>query len=169
MNALWLVLAIARAQDFDLEGPAATPTEIEQGIGAPPFGKPPATEAAAVERTMALAHRLRCPVCQGLSVADSTSEAALGMKARITELVHLGYTDEQITDYFVDRYGEWILLAPKEPLLWAIPAAGVLLALGALTWWLSSRRPPVTPPVQPQPTASTDDPYRRRILRELGE
>lgn len=167
MIALLLALAIGRGQDFDLEGPAATPAEIEQGIGAPPFGEPPATEAAAMARTMALAHRLRCPVCQGLSVADSTSEAALGMKARIRELVQLGYTDEQIDDYFVDRYGEWILLAPKEPLLWAIPATGVLIALGALTWWLSSRRPHASPsPATPEPT---DDPYRRRILRELGE
>lgn len=165
MIALWVALAVA--QDFDLEGPAATPAEIEQGIGAPPFGTPPATEAEVMARTMALAHRLRCPVCQGLSVADSTSEAALGMKARIKELVHLGYTDEQITDYFVDRYGEWVLLAPKEPLLWAIPAAVVLSALGALAWWVSSRRPPASPP--PQPTEPTDDPYRRRILRELGE
>ena len=168
MIGLLLTLAVARAQDFDLEGPAATPAEIEQGIGAPPFGEPPATEAAVMARTMALAHRLRCPVCQGLSVADSTSEAALGMKARIKELVHLGYTDEQITDYFVDRYGEWVLLAPNEPLLWAVPAVGVLLALGALTWWLSSRRSPASPP-PPVTTEATDDPYRRRILRELGE
>ena len=167
MKALLLALAIARAQDFDLEGPAPTPAEIEQGIGAPPFGDPPASEAVAEERTMALAHRLRCPVCQGLSVADSTSEAALGMKARITELVHLGYTDEQITDYFVDRYGEWVLLAPNEPLLWAIPAAVVLAALAVLIWWVSSRRPPASPP--PEPIERTDDPYRRRILRELGE
>jgi cytochrome c-type biogenesis protein CcmH len=167
--AFLLAVAITRAQDFDLEGPAATPAEIERGIGAPPFGVPPATEEDAVTRTMALAHRLRCPVCQGLSVADSTSEAALGMKSRITELVHLGYTDDQITDYFVDRYGEWNLLAPKDPLLWVIPVAGVLTALGALTLWLSSRRAPASPPVQPQPTAPTDDPYRRRILRELGE
>jgi cytochrome c-type biogenesis protein CcmH len=166
VTALLLALCLARAQDFDLEGPAATPAEIEQGIGAPPFGDPPATEAEAVARTMALAHRLRCPVCQGLSVADSTSEAALGMKARIKELVHLGYTDEQITDYFVDRYGEWVLLAPKKPLLWAIPAAVVLSALAALTWWLSSRRPPASPP---PPIEPSEDPYRRRILRELGE
>jgi cytochrome c-type biogenesis protein CcmH len=167
VTALLLVLAIARAQDFDLDGPAATPAEIEQGIGAPPFGDPPANEAVAMARTMALAHRLRCPVCQGLSVADSTSEAALGMKARIKELVHLGYTDEQITDYFVDRYGEWVLLAPSEPLLWVIPVVGVLAALGGLTWWLSSRRAPAVLPAAP--TEATDDPYRRRILRELGE
>jgi cytochrome c-type biogenesis protein CcmH len=94
--------------------------------------------------------------------------AALGMKARIKELVHLGYTDEQITDYFVDRYGEWVLLAPNEPLLWAVPAVGVLLALGALTWWLSSRRSPASPP-PPVASEATDEPYRRRILRELGE
>ena len=164
---LAIVLAVGRAQDFDLEGPGATPAEIEQGIGAPPFGEVPATEANAMERTMALAQRLRCPVCQGLSVADSSSEAALGMKARIGELVRLGYTDEQITDYFVDRYGVWVLLAPKNPALWAIPVVVVLGALGALLWWLSSRRPPAAP--QPEPFERADDPYRQRVLRELGE
>ena len=167
MIALYVALAIGHAQDFDLEGPAPTPAEIEQGIGAPPFGEPPATEEMAMERTMALAHRLRCPVCQGLSVADSTSEAALGMKARIHELVGLGYTDEQITDYFVDRYGVWVLLAPDKPLLWAIPAVVVLSAIAALGWWVSSRRRPMTPP--PAPIEQSDDPYRQRILRELGE
>jgi cytochrome c-type biogenesis protein CcmH len=163
--ALWLLLAPARAQDFDLEGPPATPEEIERGIGAPPFGDPPASEEAVMERTMALAHRLRCPVCQGLSVADSTSEAALGMKARIRELVELGYTDEQIGDYFVDRYSTWILLAPPNPLLWALPVAAVLAAVGGLAWWFASGRS--TPSAAPPPPS--DDPYRERILRELGE
>lgn len=167
MIALWLALAVGYAQDFDLEGPAATPAEIEQGIGAPPFGAPPATEEIVTARTMELAHRLRCPVCQGLSVADSTSEAALGMKARIRELVALGYTDEQITDYFVDRYGVWVLLAPQNPFVWAIPAVVVLGALGGLLWWLSSRRFPASSP--PAPTERSDDPYRQRVLRELGE
>jgi cytochrome c-type biogenesis protein CcmH len=164
---LAIVLAVGHAQDFDLEGPAATAAEIEQGIGAPPFGEAPATEEVAMERTMALAHRLRCPVCQGLSVADSSSEAALGMKARIGELVRLGYTDEQITDYFVDRYGVWVLLAPKNPALWAIPVVVVLGALGGLVWWLSSRRPPASP--VPEPIERSEDPYRQRVLRELGE
>jgi cytochrome c-type biogenesis protein CcmH/NrfF len=90
--SLWL--AVASAQDFDLLVTEAPPADVERGMGVEPFGVPPATEEAALERTMALAHRLRCPVCQGLSVADSTSEAALGMKARILELVRLGYTDE---------------------------------------------------------------------------
>ena len=47
-------------------------------MGAPPFGEPPATEDVVMKRTMALAHALRCPVCQGLSVADSPSESRSG-------------------------------------------------------------------------------------------
>jgi cytochrome c-type biogenesis protein CcmH len=165
----WLLvawLAIGRAQDFDLEGPPATAAEIERGIGAPPFGEPPASEELVTERTMALAHQLRCPVCQGLSVADSSSEAALGMKARIRELVALGYTDAQIHDYFVDRYSTWILLAPPNRMLWALPVGVGALALGVLGWWLASRRPPSSPPRSPE---HPDDPYRQRILREIGE
>ena len=89
------------------------------------------------------------------------------MKARIRELVRLGYTDEQITDYFVDRYGVWVLLAPRNPMLWAIPAVVVLLSVGSLLWWLASKRPPASPP--PRPIDQSDDPYRQRILREMGE
>ena len=50
------------------------------------------------QRTYALGKILRCPVCQGLSVADSQSDAAVAMKNRIQELVALGYADEQIVD-----------------------------------------------------------------------
>ena len=116
-----------------------------------------------------VAAQLRCVVCQSLSVADSPSETAHQMRGVIRERLAAGETPDQVKAYFVEKYGEWILLAPKDPLLWVIPVAGVLTALGALTWWLSSRRVPASPPVQPQPTAPTDDPYRRRILRELGE
>ncbi|MCB9766517.1 MAG: cytochrome c-type biogenesis protein CcmH, partial [Alphaproteobacteria bacterium] len=65
-------------------------------------------------RTLTLAHGLRCPVCQGMSVADSSSEAAVNMKNRIRELVTAGYTDDQIEDYFIDRYGTWVLLEPPD-------------------------------------------------------
>jgi len=108
--------------------------EVEQGLPSdlPPPGAPPATED--VEKiTYAVASGLRCPVCQGLSVADSPSHTAVAMKDRVRFLVEAGYTSEQIDAYFVARYGEWVLLAPPASgltwILWLAPA--VLLVGGA--------------------------------------
>ena len=65
------------------------------------------------QRTHDIAAQLRCPVCQGLSLADSQSELSLQMRGVITEQLRQGKTDEQVIDYFVAKYGEWILLEPK--------------------------------------------------------
>ena len=48
-----------------------------------------------------------------MSIADSNAEGAVMIQRRINELVAAGYTEEQIQDYFIDKYGEWILLEPK--------------------------------------------------------
>lgn len=65
------------------------------------------------DRTHGIAMQLRCPVCQGLSLADSQSELSQQMRAVITEQLRAGKTDQQVIDYFVAKYGEWILLEPK--------------------------------------------------------
>lgn len=138
----------------------------------PPLLEPPSAEVTEA-RTQSLAGQLRCPVCQGLSVAASPSEAARAMRDRVHELVGLGYSDEQIVDYFVGRYGTWVLLAPPRQgftwLLWAGP--GVAVA-GGLLWVLSrAKSKPAAAPAQPVKPAPAEgaDPYRARILAELGE
>jgi cytochrome c-type biogenesis protein CcmH len=65
------------------------------------------------ERTHAIAAKLRCPVCQGQALADSQSELSQQMRGVITEQLREGKTDAQVIDYFVAKYGEWILLEPK--------------------------------------------------------
>jgi len=83
-----------------------------------------------VARAQAIAAKLRCPVCQNESVADSPSELAAQMRTLIREKVAAGETDQQIVDYFVSKYGEWILLEPpRRGLLWIVwlaPAAALL-------------------------------------------
>jgi cytochrome c-type biogenesis protein CcmH len=71
----------------------------------------PDSEVAA--RTKGIASQLRCPVCQGQSLQESQSELSQQMKGVIREQIVAGNTDEQVLDYFVAKYGEWILLEPR--------------------------------------------------------
>ena len=112
--------------------------------------------------------KLRCVVCQNLSVADSPSEMANQMRGLIRERLAAGDTPEQVVRYFVDRYGEWILLAPAPHgfnlVVWAAPVVAVLAGLTAVTLLL--RR--WTRPRPKGAVAPIDPAVRERIRRELG-
>jgi cytochrome c-type biogenesis protein CcmH len=83
------------------------------------------------ERVQQLESQLRCPVCQGLSVADSPSSTARTIAADVARRVASGQTDERIRQAYVARYGRGILLAPTGgPGVLAV-GLPVALALGA--------------------------------------
>jgi cytochrome c-type biogenesis protein CcmH len=96
-------------------------------------GKAPRSPTA---RTEAIAGDLRCPVCQGLSIADSHSPTAEAIKEDIRRRVDAGESDAAIQAHYIDSYGEWILLRPKASgvgaLVWILPVSAVLLAGGGL-------------------------------------
>lgn len=93
-------------------------------------------------RTQAVASELRCPVCQGLSIQDSPSELAQEMKGLVREQLAAGKSPEQVKQYFIDKYGEWILLEPKPRgvnlLVYLLPIA--VVAGGGLFVWRFVRR-----------------------------
>lgn len=116
-----------------------------------------------------VASQLRCVVCQNLSVADSPSEMAGQMRAIVRERLAAGERPEQVIQYFVDRYGEWILLSPRRQgfnlLVWVAPAAALavgLSAAGALVRRWTRRRG--TAAAAPAPV---DPAMAERIRREL--
>ena len=117
------------------------------------------TVASDAERTGALAAELRCPDCQGLSVADSQTAAAREIRRQIDELVASGATDAAVRAHFVERYGEWILLAPASPFAWILPIVALAVGVAALVIWLV-RRP------APEARPSVDDETRRRLHDE---
>lgn len=82
-------------------------------------------------RTKKVAAGLRCVVCQGLSIQDSPSELAQQMRALVKEQLAAGKSEREVRDYFISKYGEWILLEPQPKgfnlVVYAIPA---LLVLG---------------------------------------
>jgi cytochrome c-type biogenesis protein CcmH len=106
----------------------------------------PGAAVTEAQRADALANELRCPDCAGLSVADSPTTSAREMRRQIGELVVGGATDDEVRQHFVDRYGEWIRLAPSSPAAWLVPFAAVIAAVGAFAAWLLRRKAP-SPPV----------------------
>lgn len=84
----------------------------------------------AQDRVGALAAQLRCPVCQGESVADSPSETATAIRAQIEQMVAAGQSDAEILDHYVARYGRWVLLDPPARgdtlLLWLLPVLALI-------------------------------------------
>ena len=143
--------------------------DAEQIVGAP---QGIALSGRALEqRTNQVAAGIRCPVCQGLSVADSPSEMAVNMKAQVKALLARGYTEKQILQYFEKSYGQFVLLKPKfegvNTLVWLIPAFALILGVAivfAKIQKLSSSSTP-TPPSAP----ASDDPYLSRVRELLSE
>jgi cytochrome c-type biogenesis protein CcmH len=116
-----------------------------------------------------VAAQLRCVVCQSLSVADSPSETANQMRGIIRERLAAGESPAEVRAYFVEKYGEWILLAPPKSgfnlLVWVVPFAalglGLVLVAVVLRRW--SRNIPSGAP------AGVDPALRERIRREMAE
>ena len=140
-------------------GPATAPGT------APASAKTPVSEDAVHD----VAAQLRCVVCQSLSVADSPSETAHEMKDIIRERLAAGESPEQVRAYFVEKYGNWILLSPPREgfslLVWVVPFAGLglglVLVLLVVRRWSRRPAPAQAPPVDPA--------MRARIRREMVE
>ena len=109
------------------------------------------------EQTRAVSAELRCVVCQNLSVADSPSEMAQQMRASVREQLQAGKSPQEIKDFFVSKYGEWVLLAPTNTgfnrLLWWLPLTvliiGVIAALLLARRWTARKAHRVAPAMDP--------------------
>jgi cytochrome c-type biogenesis protein CcmH len=119
----------------------------------------PAREA----RARALSSELRCMVCQNQSIDDSDAPLARDLRLLLRERIEVGDTDDEVTQFLVTRYGDFILLKPRlKPetvLLWATPALVLLAGIGLIFW--SRRRPPKDGPLDPNEQAAL-----RRVLAE---
>jgi cytochrome c-type biogenesis protein CcmH len=115
-------------------------------------------------RAEAIAGDLRCPVCQGLSVADSHSPIAEAMKEDIRRRVDAGESDSAIRASYVAQYTEWVLLRPETSgvgaWVWILPLWALLLAVGGLAFAFRRWRR--------QPTLSATDEDRALVEAALA-
>jgi len=115
-----------------------------------------------------IANKLRCAVCQNQPVSESRSGLANDMKVIIREQLAAGKSEKEIIDYFVDRYGDYVLLKPRKTgtgfPLWVLPP--LLLVIAAVfAWMVMRRRKELEPPTQ----SKLSDEDRERIRRAREE
>lgn len=95
-------------------------------------------------RARALSAELRCMVCQNQSINDSNAPLAKDLRILVRDRLLQGDTDEEVMEYVVDRYGEYVLLrprvAPHTYLLWFGPFIVLLLAGGLAVRYFMTRR-----------------------------
>lgn len=95
----------------------------------------PAQEAAA----RALMFELRCLVCQGQSIADSNADMAGDMRSHVRKRIAAGETPEQIRNWLIERYGNWVDYDPPlDATTWPLWVAPLVLLGGGL--WLARGR-----------------------------
>jgi cytochrome c-type biogenesis protein CcmH len=96
------------------------------------------------KRMIGLAENLRCLVCQNESLAGSHAELAEDLRREVREQMAQGKTDQEIMDYLVARYGDFVLYEPPMKsytvLLWFGPFALLLAGAGVLVFQLRKRR-----------------------------
>lgn len=115
-------------------------------------------DAALEARVNKISERLRCLVCQNQSIAESQAELANDLRRQVREMFEAGKSEQEVLDYMVERYGDFVLYDPPFKfttlLLWGGPAALMLAALGGFAWTVRQRRSAATQP------AALDDAQR---------
>jgi cytochrome c-type biogenesis protein CcmH len=134
----------------------AVAVNVAAAKDAVPLADDPVTE----QRLIAISEEMRCLVCQNESLAGSRSDLANDLRAEIRILIREGRTDEQIRNFMVDRYGDFVLYRPPvKPitwLLWIGPFIILLAGIIGLIVYLRSRN-------QSVPSAALSEADNRRI------
>ena len=119
------------------------------------------TDPAKETRARELSRELRCMVCQNQSIDDSDAPLARDLRLLVRERIAGGDSDNQVIDFLVARYGEFVLLKPR------LSPHTLLLMGGGVALWLQIRRrardgadlpaPPLTPDEQARLAALMSD------------
>ena len=119
------------------------------------------------ERARELSKGLRCLVCRNESIDESNADLAKDLRLLVRERLVAGDSNDEVIDFVVDRYGEYVLLKPTTGganlVLWATGPLVMLLAIGAGAVFVRSRRRAA------QPTEALSDEEEARLKEIMGE
>jgi cytochrome c-type biogenesis protein CcmH len=148
---LLLALAAGLGLAAALPARALSPEEVEQ-------------------RVQDITDGLRCPTCQAISVKDSEAAFSVEIRDKVQRMVMEGQSDDDINAYFVARYGQWILRAPKKSglglLVWILPFAVIFAGGAALVVAILRRRRVDAPAAAPAGALTPEQ--RERVRADLS-
>lgn len=105
---------------------------------------PMAMDPELEKRVNEISAELRCLVCQNQTIADSHAELAIDLKNQVRDMVRQGQTQDEIVEYMVHRYGDFVLyrppVKPTTYLLWVGPFLLLLIGVSLLVMNLRRRR-----------------------------
>ncbi|MBX3575837.1 MAG: cytochrome c-type biogenesis protein CcmH [Rhizobiaceae bacterium] len=141
---------------------------IVLAVAAPAFAVQPdevLADPALEARARAISAELRCLVCQNQSIDDSDADLARDLRVLVRERLLAGDTDQEVIDYIVARYGEFVLLRPtfgtRNALLWGAP---LLILLGGGVYLLLRGRGAA--PAGPRPLSPEEAEKVAALLRK---
>lgn len=104
---------------------------------------PLADDPVAEKRLQSISSELRCLVCQNETIAGSNAELAVDLRREIRNMIHAGKSDQQIIDFMVTRYGDFVLYRPPFKsitlLLWLGPLLFLVVGIFSLQHYLKRR------------------------------
>jgi len=132
--------------------------------------RPLAEDEAVEQRLNHIAEELRCLVCQNESLAGSRAELAQDLRREVRQLIKQGKTDQEIKDFLVSRYGDFVLyrppVKPSTWLLWIGPFVLLVAGIAGLLIYLRRRSRRLE---QEEKPLSAEERARARALLEDGE
>lgn len=127
-------------------------------------------DPALESRARALSTGLRCMVCQNQSIDDSDAELARDLRLLVRERLQAGDSDDQVIDYIVARYGEYVLLKPrfdkKTLLLWGFP---LIMLVGGIGFIVFNRRKAHSSFEPPVPLSEAEKVHLEQLLQDQSK
>ncbi len=118
------------------------------------------------DRFRELTKELRCPKCQNQSIFDSEAGVAGDLRREIIQQIREGKSNEEIVEYMVARYGDFVRYRPvfdgRTALLWVGPFILMIVGVGVLVWQIRKRR-------RLADTADLDEAHQARVRALLKE
>lgn len=127
------------------------------------------TDETLQKRYQSFTEELRCPKCQNQNLADSNSPISSDLRRELYNLLEAGKTDQEIVDFMVSRYGDYVLYRPKLQrntfILWGGPFAIAVVALLVL-FFIVRRRPAKSSTVTMQQSAEPSEEMQKSLTTE---